>query len=294
MPEPLDFGSLVDAFERMEDKPREEYRRSAFGWPGGKYRSLEQILPRLRKSDKWIEVCGGSGVITLNRQSCALEVFNDRHSGVTAFFRCIQDSSKNQRLVERLRYMVHSREEFIWCAATWENPTDDVERAARWYYMVRTSFGQLGRNWARATSGISQIGPKLRRGLNLFPALYQRFRDVQIENMDACQCIRDYDSEDATFYVDPDYIGTDPGIYQHQVEHKHLLDTIFCSKGFFAVSNYANPLYDGYDWDAVYAWPAHVSIKSQAFHDSNHLKGKEEFMGREIKAEETLYIREAR
>ncbi len=289
----MDFSKLVDDFDRLEDKPREEYKRAPFGWPGGKSRALDQILPRLRKSAKYIEPCGGSGVVLLNRPPSRLEVFNDRHSGVTTFFRCVKDFDKNKQLVERLRFMVHSREEFIWCRDSWENPEDDVERAARWYYMVRTSFGQLGRNWARATSGPSMIGPKFRKGLNGISPLWNRFKDVQIDNMDAIQCIKDYDEYEATFYVDPDYIGANP-CYQHTVDHERLLRQVMDSKGFFAVSNYKNPLYDSFDWDEVYTWEAYISMQSQAFLDTNHLQDKQFAMDRSQRATEVLYIREAK
>jgi DNA adenine methylase len=293
MPEPLDFSKLVDDFDQLEDKSREEYKRAPFGWPGGKSRSLKEILPRLRQSKMYVETCGGSGVVLINRNQSPLEVFNDRHAGITAFFRCVQNRDKNRELIDRLKFMVHSREEFIWSRDTWENPTDDVERAARWYYMVRTSFGQLGRNWARATSGTSMIGPKFRRGLNGIPHLWHRFKDVQVENMDAVQCIKDYDSYETTFYVDPDYIGANP-CYQHTVDHQRLLTQIMDSKGFFAVSNYKNPLYDSFDWDEVYTWEAFISMQSQAFLDSNHLQDKKFAMDRSQRATEVLYIREAK
>lgn len=289
----MDFGDLVNQFEQLEEKPREEYKRSAFGWPGSKYKSLSKILPKLRPSNKYVETCGGSGVVLLNRQPSGLEVFNDRNSGVTAFFRCIQNYEKNRQLVDRLKFMVHSREEFIWCSDTWENPTDDVERAARWYYMVRTSFGQLGRNWARATNCAAMIGPKFHRGLKIFPFLYERLKNVQIENQDAVQCIRDYDSWETTFYVDPDYLNTDPGIYEHKVNHKRLCDTIMDSKGFFAVSGYANELYDSYDWDHRFTWEVSVSIQAQAFLDTNNLKNKKDMMNRKLTAQEVLWIKEA-
>lgn len=285
---------LFDALENLElttDRSREDYVRAPFGWPGGKWRSLSQILPRLRYSKGYIEPCGGSGVILINRRKSDLEVFNDRYAGVVAFYRCLRESVKCQALVDRLRLTVHSREEFIWCRDSWENPSSDVERAARWYYMLRMSFSQLGRNFGRATHGFPQQARALQRSLKHFAAISQRFEEVQVENQDAVQCILDYSHPDHSFYVDPDYMDSDPGIYAHRVSHERLLDTIFASKGFFAVSGYANPLYDSYPWDERHTWEVVVSSKAQAFVNGN-LVGKENVMTRDKKATEVLWIRE--
>lgn len=286
------FDMLEDA-ERQDTKPRDNYARAPFGWPGSKWRSLDKILPQLPYRKGFIEVCGGTGVITINREPSPLEVFNDRFAGIVALYRCLRDADKCRKLTEWLKTTLHSREEFVWCRDSWDNCSDDVERAARWYYMLRMSFGQLGRNFGRATAGFPQHGNALQNSLELFPQISSRFRRVQVENLDAIQCIIDYDHPDHVFYVDPDYIDSDKGIYKHGVDHERLLDTIFDSKGFFAVSGYTNPLYENYPWDARHEWEVVVSLKAQSFNDNN-LKGKEHVMRRDQKAKEVLWIRESR
>ena len=182
------------AEEEIDNKSRDNYVRSAFAWPGNKFNSLEHIIPRFPCGSSFIEGCGGSGVVTINlKNQYPLRVFNDRHAGVTSFFRCMRDAKKKEAVKDWLRLTLHSREEFIICRDTWENENDDVERAAKWYYMVRTSFGALGRNWARSTLGRAQSGAALHNGLELLDTVHRHFREVQIENMDICQLIRDYD-----------------------------------------------------------------------------------------------------
>lgn len=284
--------NLLEEAESYETRSRDEYIRAPFGWPGGKSRSLDKILPKLPVRKGYIEPCGGSGIVLLNRPQCELEVYNDRYSGVVAFFRCIREPAKCDALVDRLRSTVHSREEFIWCRDSWTNCQDDVERAARWYYMLRVSFSQLGRNFGRATYGRPQQAKALQNSLKLFPAISKRFELVQVENQDAIQCIIDFDHSDHVFYVDPDYMGTDPGIYAHRVEHIRMLDTIFRGKGFYAVSAYSNELYESYPWDDRIEWEVMVSATGQAFVNGN-LVGKENVMTRSKKATEVLYIKES-
>lgn len=288
------FDQLM-ALDKLAPRIRENYIRSAFGWCGGKYKSLDHILKHFPEGKTFVDGCGGSGVITLNAPDWyQLKVFNDRHSGIIAFYRCIRDRAKMEALVAKLELTLHSREEFIWCRDTWDSCHDDVERAYRWYYMLRMSFSQLGRNFGRATSGMPQQARAIANSLDLFPAIHNRFAMVQIENQDVLQCIRDYDSTDTVFYIDPDYIGTDPGIYEHRVKHIELLDLIEESKGWFAVSGYATKLYDERKWDARHTWDIMVSAKAQAFQDTNYRDKNYVTEGREKKATEVLWIREAK
>lgn len=291
-----DLFAILESASRLDPKPREEYVRAAFGWPGGKWRSLEHLLKHIPTTGKvFVDACGGSGVVTLNSPDWfTLKVFNDRHSGITAFYRCIRDNDKMQKLVDRLKLTLHSREEFIWCRDTWDSCHDDVERAARWYYMLRTSFGQLGRNWGRSTNGCYAQAQRLQNSFDIFPDIHERFAMVQVDNQDVLQCIRDYDSSETVFYIDPPYDGTDPGLYQHDVDHDELLRTIHQSKGWFGVSGYANKLYDSYNWDERHHWEVAVTIKAAAFTDENHKSDNYATRDRSVKAEEILWIRDFR
>lgn len=274
---------------------REEAIRAPFGYPGAKSRSITEILPRLPYRAGYCEAFGGSGAVLLSRNESELEIFNDRYAGVVAFYRCVRDREKNTALKDRLQLCLHSREEFLWCRDTWKDCTDDVERAARWYYMTTMSFGQQGRNFGRSIKGKAQLGPKLKNNLALFDGVHHRLRNAQIENLDWRQCLKDYDAEDMVFYLDPPYYQYARGMYEcdmPQEDHIELLERIFHSRGFVALSGYENQLYDKYPWDNRYSWKVHVSSLAQAFTESNNLAGKEDTIKRGY-AIETLWIKEA-
>ena len=97
--------------------------------------------------------------------------------------------------------------------------------------------------------------------------IHDRFRKVQIDNLDGLDCISQYDSPTTVFYVDPDYPDASRGIYKHEMTdsyHVKLLELIFKSEGFFAVSGYHNILYDKQNWDDCHTWTVHGSAKSVA------------------------------
>jgi DNA adenine methylase len=286
------FGE-IDRTTRTKGK--DSYLRAPFGYPGGKFRSLGQILPRLPYKKKYIEVFGGSGTILLARDKSQLEVFNDRYAGVVAFYRCIVDETKLDALIDRLDLTIDAREEWIWCADTWKECTDDVERAARWFYMHTYSFSNKGRCWGRQTNSRSMAG-KVRDKLPIFPKIHARLKRVQIENEDWRDCIKSFASKDAVIYLDPPYLyeTSYSKIYDNGMrrdDHEQLLDYVFNMPGFFAVSGYPHELYDSKNWDARYEWDVYVSVGGRAYTEGNnkaHLKDTEASK----RATEVLWIKD--
>ncbi len=293
---------LLNLFDELDRQaPSEKSKddvilRSPFPYPGGKSRSVANILKYLPYRKIYCEPFGGSGVVLLARKPCDLDILNDRYAGVVAFYRCLRNPEKYRQLIEWLDLTVHSREDFKDAKDTWVVETDDVVRAAKWYYMVNYSFGSLGRNFGRSTSGRGLIAGKIRNKLSKFPHLHERLRRVQIENQDWYDCFRDYDSRETVFYVDPPYVDAYPGTFAHELtraEHHRLLDTIFQLRGFVAVSGYSNPLYSKQPWDNVHSWDSFCSIDSCAYTEGNN---KERLAGvkKRINAEEVLWIKESR
>ena len=236
--------------------------KTPFSYPGGKSRSLRYVLPHLPVRDLYCEPFGGSAAILLARDESRLEIYNDAYGGVVSFYRCMRDKELFEKLVTWLELTVNSREEFWNFKDTWRDQTDDVERAGRWYFVSEYSFGSLSRNWGRARGGkYTGVNGRIRRKLKHFQAIHERFTNVQVENRDGIECMREYDVGNAVFYVDPPYNVGDQHVYEHSVDHVRLLDTIFDMKGFVALSGYENDLYDSYPWTATYDWEVRVSIE---------------------------------
>lgn len=288
------FDLFAD-LDRQEEKVREEYIRAPFPYPGSKSKSLDQILPLLPYRKIYCEPFGGSGAVLLSRNESNLEIFNDRYAGVVALYRVVKDPIKLLQLIEKIKLSLHAREEFIWCKQTWENCTDDVERAYRWYYIVNSSFYGKARNFGRVLKSSSQFGKKLQNNIELLYPVHERLKNVQIENLDWWQCIEDYDSEDCVFYFDPPYRTVFKGCYKHElsdIEHRSMLDRIFKMKGFVAISSYEDPMYTSYPWNHKYTWKVDVA-RGMAITETNKLAGTDyselpEF--REVK--ECLWIKE--
>lgn len=278
---------ILDLFEQMEGINRDSLIRAPINYMGSKYDSLENILKLLPYRKTWIEVFGGSGVVTLNRKQSDLEVLNDKWGGLTALYTCIQDAEKLEELCDRIKLLPHSREFFNWCKDTEEDTKDVVMRAVKAYYLIQISFAGRAKFFGRVTTGKANLYRKLEKGLPLFSQCHERLKKVQIEHLDWAQCIKDYDSKDTVFYLDPPYFSSN--VYRYQIDHKELCDRIFKTKGFVALSGFDNEIYSKYKWDHVYSWEVKTDVATLATSEGSLT----EFSDVERKARhECLWIKE--
>lgn len=300
-----DAKSLFDIFEEleMEDVAEESVPdgkrmilRAPFAWPGGKSRSLLRLLPLIPYGDRYIEPFGGSGIVLLNRKPSRLDVFNDAHSGITAFYRCLHDPDLLKQLLARLQYLIYSREEFVWCAETWQTHTDTIERAARWWYSIRTSFGSQGRNFGRVINQSTQLQKIQDLGTEL-TIVANRFKRVLVENLDFAECMTTFDDYNAVFYVDPPYYHAhNAAVYPttpfKEQDHVRLLDLIFKCRGFIALSSDDNILYSERDWDDKFTWEARSTIQGWGIDLDSHKSAQTSPTNQIMR--EVLYVKHAR
>ncbi len=278
---------------------RETYLKIPFAYPGAKGEHLSRILPHLPYGSGYGEPFGGTGVVLLNRDPSKLEVFNDRYSGVTDFFRVVRDPKLYLLFMERVNATVHSREEFVWCKTTWLNHEDAVERAARWYYTVRFAInGKAKSTFGRSINPIVRFADRLHKSLPMFGPLHHRLHTVTIENLDWRLCIQDFDQKGFVWYLDPTYLDCSMGNYEYELtlaDHRELFVRLQDLRGFVALSTFDGPdtraIYDKAGvWSEVIEWDRTSTANTQAAGDTNnHL----EIDGRSSKRE-LLWIRKAR
>ncbi|WP_220132433.1 DNA adenine methylase [Natronomonas sp. LN261] len=115
-----------------------------FRWYGGKYSHLKWLLPQLPEAHRYIEPFGGSGSVLLNREPSPVEVYNDRDSDVTNFFKVLRDH--RDELLEKIALTPFSREEFECAIKNQGDETlSDIEKARLFFVragQVRSGLAQ--------------------------------------------------------------------------------------------------------------------------------------------------------
>jgi len=148
----------------------------------------------------------GAGGVFLRRTSRpAGEVVNDWSQDVATFYRVLQ--RHYVAFLEMLRFQITTRAEFERLTKVDPSTLTDLERSARFLYLQRTAFGGkvTGRNFAmpRGRAGgcdVTRLGPMLEE-------LHERLAGVVIERLPWQKFIRQYDTPETLFYLDPPYHG---------------------------------------------------------------------------------------
>lgn len=226
---------------------------SYIAWIGGKRALRKAILERFPDDDvgRYIEVFGGAGWVLFAKEKKAnqLEVYNDINGNLVNLFRCVKyHCGEVQR---ELDWMLTSREQFFDCLAQLDTRgLTDIQRAARFFYTIKISFGSSQRTYATCSRTIDNATAYLER-------VKERLRGVNIEHKDFEDLIGVYDRANALFYLDPPYVGTER-YYDSpfgDADHKRLRDVLGKIKGRFILSyndcQKVRELYAGYHIESV-------------------------------------------
>lgn len=289
---------LFNLFSEMGADDHQETKRTVitkapFPWVGGKCNSLEYLLPHIlpRLRGRWIDVFGGSGIVSLNVPKQELMVLNDAYSGVMDFYKVLQSNRWEELRIYLSTLMPPlSREQWLLARREWCTETDTVVRAAKWFYMFRNSVIGKGQSFGRATDSASPM--MLSKALRTFEPIHLMLQNFQLENLDFRTCIRDYDSERAVFYIDAPYLGTDPGIYSGKWNLKDLQDLLRLIgdlKGTVLFSHYPDLLVEKQTfWTGRIEWKSPIHSNVTAF-DLNNYRVEEGY--RKESAVEVLWIK---
>lgn len=210
--------------------------KSFIGWIGGKSHLKNQIISLIPNNcTRYIEVCGGAGWVLFGKERIKgqMEVFNDIDGDLINLYRQIKNNCSDlQSEIDWLQ----SRELFNQYRYEIENKIElsDLQRAARYLYLIKCSFGSNRNSFATATKSINNIIDEL-------PAYKERLKNVIIENRDFESLIKTYDRPQAVFYVDPPYVASERYYNKRYVsfnkdDHIRLNAVLKAIKGRFILS----------------------------------------------------------
>lgn len=236
-----------------------EITRPVLRYHGGKFRLAPWILKFFPEHRIYVEPFGGAGSILLQKRRVLSEVYNDLDSRVVNVFRVLRDPIQSAELHRLLALMPFAREEFD---ATYDDPVDDIDAAAK---TIVRSF--MGHGSDSATRGCrtgfrakchDRALPSIEwaKWPSAIPAFTARLQGVVIENRDALEVIRRYDTPESLIYVDPPYLfstrteragQSSRHGYRHEMDddqHSALAEVLRAAKGMVVVSGYPSDLYE--------------------------------------------------
>lgn len=223
------------------------------GYIGGKRLLAKTLVPMINTTPHQLYAepfIGMGGVFFRRDNRPPVEAINDRSRDVATFFRVLQ--RHYQAFLDMLKWQITSRSEFERLAQTDPGTLTDLERAARFLYLQKLSFGG---KVAGRTFGISTTGPSkfdLTRLVPMLEAAHERLAGVTIECLPWQGFITRWDRTHTLFFIDPPYFGVEDyygkALYA-RAEFEELSTALQSIKGQFILT-----LNDVPEVRALFAW----------------------------------------
>lgn len=221
---------------------------SFIGWIGGKKLLRKQIINEFpqEKIERYVEVfVGAAWVLFYKDNHAAQEIYNDYNSELVNLFRCVKYHRKE--LQKELQYFLNSREMFQDFLAQYNlRGMTDIQRAARYFMIIKTSYGADVRSFGC-------IKKNIENAVLYLEGIEKRLSKVIIENKDFEGIIKTYNKKDTLFYLDPPYYGTEKyyTIAFKQEDHERLKTAVDSIKSKCVLSyndsRYIRELYKDYN-----------------------------------------------
>ena len=224
--------------------------KAIINYPGSKWRLASWIINHFPSHHSYLEPFFGSGAILFNKPRSPIETINDLDGNVVNLFEWIRKDP--ERLARELYLIPYARKVYD---DTFKIKSDDCFQQAVTFcirlnmgYGFRTTGEKCG--WKRDVQS-REAAYAARNWTTLPERVFQaaeRLRGVQIENREAMDVIREYNSSKVLVYADPPYVWDTRQKKQYKYEMYDekqilLLDVLLAHKGPVLISGYDNVLY---------------------------------------------------
>jgi len=213
-------------------------KKAIFGYLGGKSQLSKLIIPLIPEHTCYVEPFCGAAWVFFKKNPSKTEILNDLNGELVNLYRVIRDDFG--KFVRYFRGIPIAREQFNYFKSQRIDLIDDpIERAARFFYLLRTSYGS---KTFKPTLSITHSRPSNLNLLTLKREIMrgqQRLARVYLENLPYFKVIERYDRTDTFFYIDPpywnceDYYGE--GLFE-RADFERMRDLLLKIKGKFIMS----------------------------------------------------------
>lgn len=226
---------------------------SFIAWVGGKKLLRKEVVSRFPEDYqkyKYVEVFGGAAWVLFYKDISKFEVYNDINGELVNMFRCVKYHC--EAVEKELEFILNSREIFN----TFKNQSTeymtDIQKAARYLYLIKASYSSKMKNFGVKCRDVSNT--------DMLRKVRERLSKVVIENKNFSDLVNAFNKEDVLMYLDPPYHKSE---YFYNVDsivfddnaHIELRDILKEFKGKFVLSYnddiFIRELYSGFKIDEL-------------------------------------------
>src|SRR6266853_655565 len=175
----------------------------ALPYIGGRNRLATKIISMLPEHTTYVEAFAGGAQVLFHKAPSEVEVLNDLDFDIVNFFRVCQ--WHYEELIRYLRFCLASRKLHELHVKTDPAMLTDIQRAGRFYYLQKNSFGGLILKQKFHYGVIQPSNYNLERIPQIIEQTHKRLERGQIESLPYERVIEKYDRPTTLFYLDPPY-----------------------------------------------------------------------------------------
>ena len=181
---------------------------------GGKNRLANRIIEIFPKHTTYVEAFAGGAQVFFRKEPSKVEVLNDLDGEIVNFYRVCQQHY--EELLRYFRFVLVSRKWFNLLRTTDPATLTDIQRAARYLYLLKNSFAGQIRNPNYHRLVTQPPGFNLERLSEILENAHERLGRVQIECASYDEILTRFDRPATLFYLDPPYWGRK--FYRHNFD----------------------------------------------------------------------------
>lgn len=211
--------------------------RAFTAWVGGKSQLARRIIDIMPEHHCYCEVFAGAAWVLFKKTPSPVEIINDLNGELVNLYRVIQHHLPE--FARQFDALLVARDEYDRLKKTPPDTLTDIQRAARYYYLLRLGYG------GKAKDHVLAQGPD--RPPHLSPLElesqlakhHERLAHVMIENRHFSNIIERFDGSRTLFYIDPPYWGCEDYYGKNMFERadfERLRDLLRQIKGKFILS----------------------------------------------------------
>lgn len=210
---------------------------------GGKQQMTSIILGMMPAHKIYCEPFFGGGAVFFAKGKSYLEVINDKNDLLITFYK--QCMTNFDELQKKIQMTLHSESEHRKAKQIYNFPSGHSDIDIAWALWVVTNMSVMATpcgGWKRDNgTGGSHAAVTLEKHRTSFTKkISKRLEHVQISCGDALKVIRQRDTPETFFYLDPPYINCDQKHYAGYglEDFQQLLELISSIRGKFILSNF--------------------------------------------------------
>lgn len=217
--------------------------KSFLAWVGGKSLLAEQIIALAPPHQAYVEVFAGAGWMLFKKTESHVEIINDLNADLITLYRVIKFHL--EEFLRQFKWMLVHRDEFERLKKVPAETLTDIQRAARFYFLMKNAYGARLTNPSFGVSTTSRPRFNLARIEEDLSEAHLRLSRVQIERQTYADCISRFDRAGTWFYIDPPYYECEnyygKGLFE-RADFERLAKQLATIKGKFALSINDHPV----------------------------------------------------